>query len=69
MSGGMPLAPRRGKIPLPTYKKKTDPNTYIQIYVNICQANQEGTDAEKSNFFLVILKKKGIRMVHSIFHK
>src|ERR1700738_3143687 len=60
MSGGAPPPPRRGKIPLPTYKGKKDPDTYIQEYVNICHANQEGTDAEKLRLFPVTLKKKAL---------
>ena len=41
-------------------KGKGDPNTYIQEYVNICQANQEGTNAEKLRLFPVSLKKKAL---------
>ena len=60
MLGGTPLAPRRGKIPLPTYKGKENPVAYIQIYVNMCHANQEGTNAEKLRLFPVTLKKKAL---------
>jgi hypothetical protein len=60
MSGGTPPLPRRGKIPLPTYKGKEDLDTYIQEYVNICHANQEGTDAKKLRLFPVTLKKKAL---------
>jgi hypothetical protein len=60
MSGGAPPVPRRGEIPLPTYKGKEDPDTYIQEYVNICHANQEGTDGEKLRLFPVTLKKKAL---------
>jgi hypothetical protein len=60
MLGGAPPLPRRGKIPLPTHKGKEDPDTYIQKYVNICHANQEGTNAEKLRLFPVTLKKNAL---------
>lgn len=41
-------------------KGKGDPNTYIQEYVNICHANQEGTNVEKLRLFLVTLKMKAL---------
>ena len=58
MLGDILLIPKRGKIPLPTYKGIRDPDIYIQEFINICQAYQEGANAEKLRLFPVILKKK-----------
>ena len=64
---------RRTKVPLPTYKGKTDPDTYMQEFNNVCLANQEDTDAIKLQFFPVTLKKKTLewylaRIIFQIGH-
>ena len=51
---------RRTKVPLPTYKGKTDPDTYMHEFDNVCLANQEDTDAIKLHLFLVTLKKQAL---------
>ena len=51
---------RRTKVPLPTYKGKTDPDTYMQEFNNVCLANQEDTDAIKLQLFPVTLKKRAL---------
>jgi hypothetical protein len=48
---------QRAKVPLPTYKGKTDSSTYMQEFNNVCLANQEDTDAIKLQLFPVTLKK------------
>ena len=53
-------AQRRTKVPLPTYKGKTDPDTYMQEFNNVCLANQEDTDAIKLQLFPVTLKKRAL---------
>ena len=56
----MAAQPRRTKVPLPTYKGKTDPDTYMQEFNNVCLANQEDTDAIKLQLFPVTLKKRAL---------
>ena len=51
---------RRTKVPLPTYKGKTDPDTYMQEFNNVCLANQEDTDAIKLQLFPITLKKRAL---------
>ena len=51
---------RRTKVPLPTYKGKIDPDTYMQEFNNVCFANQEDTDAIKLQLFPVTLKKRAL---------
>ena len=56
----MAAQPRRTKVPLPTYKGKTDPDTYMQKFNNVCLANQKDTDAIKLQLFPVTLKKRAL---------
>ena len=51
---------RRTKVPLPTYKGKTDPDTYMKEFNNVCLANPEDTDAIKLQLFPVTLKKRAL---------
>lgn len=53
----MATQPRIMKVPLPTYKGKSDPSTYMQEFNNACFANQEDTTAIKLQLFMVTLKK------------
>ena len=59
-SANMAAQQRRTKVPLPTYKGKTDPDTYMQEFNNVCLANQEDTDAIKLQLFPVTLKKRAL---------
>ena len=54
----MATQPRRTKVPSPTYKGKTHPDTYMQEFTNVCLAKQEDLDAIKLQLFLVTLKKR-----------
>ena len=56
-SSNMAVPHRKIKVPLSTYKGKTDPDTYMQEFNNVCLANQEDTDAIKLQLFPVTLKK------------
>ena len=56
----MVAQPRRTKVPLPTYKGKMDPNTYMQEFNNVCLTNQENMDAIKLQLFPVTLKKQAL---------
>ena len=51
---------RRTKIPLPTYKGKTNPDTYMQEFNNVWLANQEDTNAIKLQLFPITLKKRAL---------
>ena len=57
-SANMAAQPQKTKVPLPTYNGKTDPDTYMQEFNNVCLANQEDTDAMKLQLFSVTLNKK-----------
>ena len=54
----MVAQPRRTKVPLPTYKGKTDPDTYMQEFNNVCLANQKDTDEIKLQLFPVTLNQR-----------
>ena len=50
----------RTKVPLPTYKGKTYPDTYMQEFNDVCLANQEDIDAIKLQLFFITLKKRAL---------
>lgn len=45
--GGIGAMARRSKAPLPSYKGKNDPDTYLQEFNNVCTANQEAANPIK----------------------
>lgn len=51
MLRAIPPLPRKNEIFIPICNWKSDFDTYIQNFVSICQANQEGTNVEKLRLF------------------